>query len=252
MQKIIYIIQGIIAQISAQIVVSARNPIHRIASQVVVFMIGAFIFMIQDYYFQGQTYIIVYVGAIAILFLFVIMMVQIPIQSTETQEIYIPKQLITSINIKKNQKEEINKTIKRIKIIEGVEGIKEEINKNYLTIIFTPIIEEENKRIKEIMIIEEGIKEEKENNIQKIGGIGIIIGIIIMIIGKINGGKQERTGEIYTYIYPEWSIEYKTMTDIETLGYIGYIGYPIAQIQIAITLWAVQIGIISICTTKNK
>jgi hypothetical protein len=43
-----------------------------------------------------------------------------------------------------------------------------------------------------------------------------------MIIKKIN------TGKIYTYIYPEWSIEYKTMTDIETLGYIGYIGYPIA------------------------
>lgn len=241
MQKIIYIIQGIIAQISAQIVVSARNPIHRIASQVVVFMIGAFIFMIQDYYFQGQTYIIVYVGAIAILFLFVIMMVQIPIQSTETQEIYIPKQLITSINIKKNQKEGVNKTIKRIKIIGEIKEEKE--NKNYLSIIFSPIIIKENKTIKEIMIIEG--EKEKENTIQKIGIIGIIIGIIIMIIKKIN------TGKIYTYIYPEWSIEYKTMTDIETLGYIGYIGYPIAQIQIAITLWAVQIGIISICTTKN-
>ncbi len=208
MQKIIYIIQGIIAQISAQIVVSARNPIHRIASQVVVFMIGAFIFMIQDYYFQGQTYIIVYVGAIAILFLFVIMMVQIPIQSTETQEIYIPKQLITSINIKKNQKEGVNKTIKRIKIIGEIKEEKE--NKNYLSIIFSPIIIKENKTIKEIMIIEG--EKEKENTIQKIGIIGIIIGIIIMIIKKIN------TGKIYTYIYPEWSIEYKTMTDIEETG----------------------------------
>jgi NADH:ubiquinone oxidoreductase subunit 6 (subunit J) len=37
---------------------------------------GAFQFLILDYYFLGLTYIIVYVGAIAILFLFVIMLIQ--------------------------------------------------------------------------------------------------------------------------------------------------------------------------------
>ena len=36
----------------------------------------AFQFLILDYYFLGLTYIIVYVGAIAILFLFVIMLIQ--------------------------------------------------------------------------------------------------------------------------------------------------------------------------------
>ena len=35
---------------------------------------SAFLYFLLDYYFLGLTYIIVYVGAIAILFLFVIMM----------------------------------------------------------------------------------------------------------------------------------------------------------------------------------
>ena len=63
---------------SGIIVVSAMNPIHRMALQIVVYLIGSQIFILQDFYFLGQTYIIVYVGAIAILFLFVIMMVNIP------------------------------------------------------------------------------------------------------------------------------------------------------------------------------
>jgi NADH:ubiquinone oxidoreductase subunit 6 (subunit J) len=47
---------------------------------------ASFIFMFFDYYFLGLTYIIVYVGAIAILFLFVIMMVSMNELSGETTE----------------------------------------------------------------------------------------------------------------------------------------------------------------------
>ena len=68
---------------SAFFVVSALNAIHRVALLIVVLLCGAFIFLILDYYFLGLTYIIVYVGAIAILFLFVIMMIQIHIAPQE-------------------------------------------------------------------------------------------------------------------------------------------------------------------------
>ncbi len=235
--NIIYNIQGIFAQISAQIVVSARNPIHRIASQVVLFQIGAFIFMIQDYYFQGQTYIIVYVGAIAILFLFVIMMVQIPLVSSQTQLSFSPKLLISSSipNITSNQ----------TKIIE-INTIKKE--DEYQPLLFTPTIGERNiendsNNISTMSIIQQF----KNKNI--FIGIGQIF--IIQFTNIVFGTNLE-IENIYTFIYPEWAIEYKSMTDIETLGYIVYIGYPIAQILIAQTLWAVLIGIISISTTKLK
>lgn len=63
--------------ISNLVVLSALNPIHRMVWLIIVFVQGSFIFQLLDFLFIGLTYIIVYVGAIAILFLFVIMMVQI-------------------------------------------------------------------------------------------------------------------------------------------------------------------------------
>ena len=80
-----YVAISLIALWSSLIVISALDPIHRTALQIVVFQAGAFMYTIQDFYFLGQTYIIVYVGAIAILFLFVIMMIQI----NETKTAYI-------------------------------------------------------------------------------------------------------------------------------------------------------------------
>ena len=58
----VFYLLGAIIQMSALIVVSALNAIHRVALLIVVFMCGAFIFQILDYYFLGLTYIIVYVG----------------------------------------------------------------------------------------------------------------------------------------------------------------------------------------------
>lgn len=63
--------------ISNLIVLSALNPIHRMVWLIIIFVLGSFVFVLLDFVFIGLTYIIVYVGAIAILFLFVIMMVQI-------------------------------------------------------------------------------------------------------------------------------------------------------------------------------
>jgi len=62
---------------SALIIVSSLNAIHRVVWLIIIFTLGAFMFILLDHYYLGLTYIIVYVGAIAILFLFVIMMVQI-------------------------------------------------------------------------------------------------------------------------------------------------------------------------------
>jgi len=59
--------------LSALVIVGALNPVHRIALLVLLFLLGSFFYILLDYYFLGLTYIIVYCGAIAILFVFVMM-----------------------------------------------------------------------------------------------------------------------------------------------------------------------------------
>lgn len=51
-----------------------------------------------------------------------------------------------------------------------------------------------------------------------------------------------------TFFFPNWAIEFKTMTDIETLAIGIAVAYPTALFLIGIALWAVLIGIISITT----
>jgi|SRR5689334_19920501 len=137
----IYYLLGVTGIIAALVVASS---LLRIAFLILVFIAGSAMMILFDFYFLGFTYIIVYVGAILILFLFVIMMVQI-------------KSLVIFLS-------------------------SSFMNKN----------------------------------------------------------------RVVNYFYPAWSIEYKTMTDLETLANILYVGYPTAFILISVALWVVMIGIIQV------
>jgi hypothetical protein len=66
----------IIGIFSAFLMILSTQPITRLALLIKIFIMSAFLFLFLDYYFLGLTYIIVYVGAIAILFLFVIKMAE--------------------------------------------------------------------------------------------------------------------------------------------------------------------------------
>jgi len=61
--------------ISSIILITHWDPIRKLLSLISLFIFSTFIFLLLNFYFLGLTYLIVYVGAIAILFLFVIMMV---------------------------------------------------------------------------------------------------------------------------------------------------------------------------------
>jgi hypothetical protein len=74
--KLLYIIVCIIGIFSAFLMLLSTQPITRLALLIKIFIMSAFLFLFLDYYFLGLTYIIVYVGAIAILFLFVIKMAE--------------------------------------------------------------------------------------------------------------------------------------------------------------------------------
>jgi NADH-quinone oxidoreductase subunit J len=58
-------------------VVSARNPVHSVLFLILAFFNAAALFLIAGAEFLGMVLVIVYVGAVAVLFLFVVMMLDV-------------------------------------------------------------------------------------------------------------------------------------------------------------------------------
>lgn len=65
---------------SAIIVVTARNPVHSVLFLILAFVNAAGLFLILGAEFLAMMLIIVYVGAVAVLFLFVVMMLDVDFQ----------------------------------------------------------------------------------------------------------------------------------------------------------------------------
>ncbi|MDB5505683.1 MAG: NADH-quinone oxidoreductase subunit [Devosia sp.] len=66
-----------IAVISALMVISSRNPVHSVLFLILCFVNSAGIFMLAGAEFLALILIVVYVGAVAVLFLFVVMMLDV-------------------------------------------------------------------------------------------------------------------------------------------------------------------------------
>ena len=71
-----YVFAGILL-ISAGMVVSARNPVHSVLFLILAFFNAAALFVMAGAEFLAMILVIVYVGAVAVLFLFVVMMLDI-------------------------------------------------------------------------------------------------------------------------------------------------------------------------------
>ena len=77
--------------ISAGMVVSARNPVHSVLFLILAFFNAAALFLIAGAEFLAMILVIVYVGAVAVLFLFVVMMLDINFaQLREGFQRYLP------------------------------------------------------------------------------------------------------------------------------------------------------------------
>ena len=63
--------------ISAALVVVSRNPVHSVLFLILAFFNAAALFLIAGAEFLAMTLVIVYVGAVAVLFLFVVMMLDV-------------------------------------------------------------------------------------------------------------------------------------------------------------------------------
>jgi len=74
---IFFYIFSVVLLVSAVMVVSSRNPVHSVLFLILSFFNAAALFLIAGAEFLAMILMIVYVGAVAVLFLFVVMMLDI-------------------------------------------------------------------------------------------------------------------------------------------------------------------------------
>src|SRR5438552_7024766 len=77
LQAIMFYLFAVVAVASGVMVVSARNPVHSVLFLIVAFFNAAGMFILIGAEFLAMILVIVYVGAVAVLFLFVVMMLDI-------------------------------------------------------------------------------------------------------------------------------------------------------------------------------
>src|ERR1700719_150800 len=77
LQTVMFYLFAAVAVASGVMVVSARNPVHSVLFLILAFFNAAGLFLLMGAEFLAMILVIVYVGAVAVLFLFVVMMLDI-------------------------------------------------------------------------------------------------------------------------------------------------------------------------------
>ena len=77
LQGIAFYLLATVAVVSALLVVTARNPVHSVLWLILSFFSAAGLFVLLGAEFLAMLLVVVYVGAVAVLFLFVVMMLDI-------------------------------------------------------------------------------------------------------------------------------------------------------------------------------
>ena len=91
LQAIAFYLFASIAVAAAVMVVTARNPVHSVLFLVLTFFNAAGLFVLTGAEFLAMILVIVYVGAVAVLFLFVVMMLDINfVELREGFQRYLP------------------------------------------------------------------------------------------------------------------------------------------------------------------
>ncbi|MDP6883315.1 MAG: NADH-quinone oxidoreductase subunit J, partial [Rhodospirillales bacterium] len=77
LQALAFYLFSFVAVAAAVMVISARNPVHSVLFLILAFFNGAGLFVLLGAEFLAMILIVVYVGAVAVLFMFVVMMLDI-------------------------------------------------------------------------------------------------------------------------------------------------------------------------------
>src|SRR6218665_1286666 len=77
LQAIFFYLFAFVAVASAFMVISAKNPVHSVLFLILVFFNAAGLFLLTGAEFLAMILLVVYIGAVAVLFLFVVMMLDV-------------------------------------------------------------------------------------------------------------------------------------------------------------------------------
>ncbi|MDP7650793.1 MAG: NADH-quinone oxidoreductase subunit J [Rhodospirillales bacterium] len=77
LQALAFYLFSFVAVAAAVMVISARNPVHSVLFLILAFFNGAGLFVLLGAEFLAMILVVVYVGAVAVLFMFVVMMLDI-------------------------------------------------------------------------------------------------------------------------------------------------------------------------------
>jgi NADH-quinone oxidoreductase subunit J len=77
LELFVFYVLAIVAVGAAAMVISARNPVHSVLFLILTFFNAAGLFVLIGAEFLGMVLVVVYVGAVAVLFMFVVMMLDI-------------------------------------------------------------------------------------------------------------------------------------------------------------------------------
>ena len=84
-QTIAFYVMAAATLVSALCVVSARNPVHSVLFLITAFFSSAGLFVLLGAEFLAMLLVVVYVGAVAVLFLFVVMMLDVDFEQLRSE-----------------------------------------------------------------------------------------------------------------------------------------------------------------------
>ena len=91
---------SIVAVVAGLMVVTARNPVHSVLWLILTFFAAAGLFVLLGAEFVAMLLLIVYVGAVAVLFLFVVMMLDVDFAELKSEMVkYMPVGLLIGLVI---------------------------------------------------------------------------------------------------------------------------------------------------------
>ena len=85
LQTIMFYLFAVVAVASGVMVVAARNPVHSVLFLILAFFNAAGLFVLMGAEFLAMILVIVYVGAVAVLFLFVVMLLNVPTEEAHDE-----------------------------------------------------------------------------------------------------------------------------------------------------------------------
>ena len=85
--------------VSASMVIVSQNPLHSVLFLVTSFLSSSMLLFLFENEFLALFFLIIYLGAIAILFLFVVMMLDIKYRDLQTSKLYLPVGTLVGITL---------------------------------------------------------------------------------------------------------------------------------------------------------